>query len=670
MAEVAGELISLGVREVGIVGDGTAGYGEVAGDPKVRLFSLDRQAEAIAHFRQAPGTTVMILDKECATEKGRRRRRRGGAPERYVFIDEEVCEGCGDCLRQSEGCAALYSVDTELGDKRQVQQASCMQDELCLDGECPSFLTVQAKGGTRLRRRRPPALDGIPEPRRRELAEGETLTLFTVGRGGTGVVTVSHLIAWAALLDGLRVYLSNNTGLAQKGGPVEAPIQLARSRQPAFHRLLPGGADVYIGFDLLRAAEASNLRYADPGRTVAVVSTTRLPTAGLNRNPEQRFPDPEGLAETIDACTRKDDNCYLDTSWLAEGLFGDILFANVILLGAAFQSGQLPLRADSLEAVIRLNGKAVEDNLQAFRWGRLAVADPDRVRAAVGAPRPDAASVVARSRRAAWGRPRSAGRARPGPGVPRPVRRRGARGELPHRPSRGVPGQRLGRPLRRGRGAGARGRESRRGERGGEADPGGGPEPAPADDLQGRVRGRPPDRCGGELPPHRGSLRRPGADLPPPASADAAALRRREDPPRPVDPAPHGPALPLPADPGDGSRPLPRHFLPPPGARPDLVVRGRAGRSCCKPSAAASPWRRSSPSPRPRTGSAASSTSRRSRPAGCGIRCGRNWKSCASRSEADRLQGAEAGGPAQGPEQGRSFGLPLPLRFIPELVRG
>ena len=398
VAEVAGELLALGVREVGIVGEETAGYGAVAGDPRVRLFPLHRQAEAIAHFREAPGTTAMILDKECATEKGRRRRRQGGAPERYVFIDEEICEGCGDCLRQSEGCAALYSVDTELGDKRQVQQASCMQDELCLDGECPSFLTVQAKGGTRLERRRPPVLDEIPEPSRRELAEGETLTLFTVGRGGTGVVTVSHLIAWAALLDGLRVYLSNNTGLAQKGGPVEAPIQLARSRQPVFHRLLPGGADLYIGFDLLRAAEASNLRYADPGRTTAVVSTARLPTAELNRNPERRFPDPEGLAETIDACTRSEGNLYLDTCWLAEQLFGDILFANVILLGAAWQSGQLPLRAESLEQVIRLNGKAVEDNLQAFRWGRLAVADPARVQAAVGTPIPDAASVVARSR--------------------------------------------------------------------------------------------------------------------------------------------------------------------------------------------------------------------------------------------------------------------------------
>ena len=398
VAEVAGELIALGVREVGIVGDQTASYGTVAGDRRVRLFPLQRQAEAIAHYRQAPGTTVIILDKECATEKGRRRRRQGGAPDEYVFIDEEICEGCGDCLRQSEGCAALYSVDTELGDKTQVQQASCMQDELCLDGECPSFLTVQAKGRTRLARRSPPILDEIPEPRRRELAEEETFTLFTVGRGGTGVVTVSHLIAWAALLDGLCVYLSNNTGLAQKGGPVEAPIQLGRSRQPAFHRLLPGSADLYIGFDLLRASEPSNLRYADPGRTVAVVSTTRLPTAELNRHPEMRFPDPDRLAETIDACSRKDDNLYVDTYWLAEGLFGDILFANVILLGVACQSGQLPLSARSLEAVIRLNGKAVEDNLQAFRWGRLAVADPSRVHAAAGSPRPDAASVVERSR--------------------------------------------------------------------------------------------------------------------------------------------------------------------------------------------------------------------------------------------------------------------------------
>jgi indolepyruvate ferredoxin oxidoreductase len=220
-----------------------------------------------------------------------------------------------------------------------------------------------------------------------------------VGRGGTGVVTISHIIAYAAVLDGLRVYLSNNTGLAQKGGPVEAPIQLARGEQPAFHRLTPGAADLYLGFDLLRAAEPDNLRYASAQRSHAVVSTTRVPTADINRNPDREFPDPDVLVGFIDSCTAKGGNVYLDTYWLAERLFADILFANVLLLGAAYQAGHLPLSATSLETVIQLNGKAVEDNLQAFRWGRLAVADPARLQALLGSPEPDADDVIAETRR-------------------------------------------------------------------------------------------------------------------------------------------------------------------------------------------------------------------------------------------------------------------------------
>lgn len=394
--DVVQELLALGVTEVGIVGDATTDYGDVNRDRRVRRYGLDRHAEAIERFRQAKGTTVLVLDKECATEKGRRRRREGGAPEHYVFIDEEICEGCGDCLRKSEGCAALYTVDTELGDKTQVRQAHCMQDELCIDGDCPAFLTVTPARGTGLRRRHPEPLHDLPEPSRRELCEGETFTLHAVGRGGTGVVTVSHIIAYAALLDGLFVHLSNNTGLAQKGGPVEAPIQLARGRQPVFHRLTPGETDLYLGFDLLRAAESANLRYASPGRTRAVVSTTRVPTADINRNPEQRVPEPEALVGHIDRYTAEEDNVYIDSYQLAEWLFADILFANVILLGAAYQSGHLPLSAASLEAVIRLNGKAVEDNLQAFRWGRLAVADPAGLRARLG--RQDVDDIVADSR--------------------------------------------------------------------------------------------------------------------------------------------------------------------------------------------------------------------------------------------------------------------------------
>jgi len=398
VAEVTTELLALGVDEVGIVGDEEASYDGVVRDDRVRCYPLARHADAIEHFRQMSGTTVLILDKECATEKGRRRRHEGKSPERYVFIDEEICEGCGDCLRKSEGCAALYSVDTELGDKTQIRQAHCMQDELCIDGDCPSFLTVTTTAGVSLQRRHPEPLENLPEPRRRELADGEVFTLFAVGRGGTGVVTVSHIIAYAAQLDGLSVTLSNNTGLAQKGGPVEAPIQLARGLQPAFHRLLPGSADLYLGFDLLRAAEPTNLRYASSEQTHAVVSTTRVPTAEINRKPDVRFPDPDGLALQIDSCTVNGANVYLDSYWLAECLFADILFANMILLGAAYQSGHLPLSGDSLESVIRLNDKAVADNLQAFRWGRLAVADPARLQTLVGSPVPDGAAVVAAAR--------------------------------------------------------------------------------------------------------------------------------------------------------------------------------------------------------------------------------------------------------------------------------
>ena len=406
--EVAQELIALGVREVGIVGQNQVAYGAVAADPRVRIYPLDQHAAAIAHFRHVVGTTVLILDKECATEKGRRRRRLGQSPPRYVFIDEEICEGCGDCLRKSEGCAALYSVDTELGDKTQVRQANCMQDELCLDGECPAFVSIEPRGGARLRRRHPePLEEELPEPRVRALAADEVYTILAVGRGGTGVVTVSHLVAYAAMLEGLTVYLSNNTGLAQKGGPVEAPIQLSRGRQPIFHRLLPGTADLYLGFDLLRGAEPTNLRYAAPERTAAVVSTTRVPTAEINRNPERRFPDPDGLAELIDGCTRKADNVFVDTFWLSERLFADIIYANIILLGVAYQAGHLPLSAASIESVIHLNGKAVDDNLQAFRWGRLAVADPARVERVVGRPTRDVDTVVEDSRRRLQGAPKA-----------------------------------------------------------------------------------------------------------------------------------------------------------------------------------------------------------------------------------------------------------------------
>ena len=395
--DVAQELLSLGVKEVGIVSEDTARYASRSQGDGVRVYGLERHAEALQHHKTLSGTTALILDKECATEIGRRRRREGLKTERFVLIHDEICEGCGDCYGKSEGCAALFNTDTEFGPKTQIRQTNCVQDELCLDGECPSFLTVKTSRGVGLRRRRPECPSELPEPREKASADG-SYTIFAVGRGGTGVVTISHLLAHAAMADGLHVYLSNSTGLAQKGGPVEAPMVLSRRLQPAFNRLIPGAADLYLGFDLLRAAEPENLKFAAADRTVAAVSTARLPTASMNRDPERSFPDPDRLADLIDECSSKTDNLYLDTYWLAEQLFGDTLYANILLLGAAYQAGLIPVKPESIESALRLNGKAVETNIQAFRWGRLAVADATALERQVGAPRPDGEEAVAANR--------------------------------------------------------------------------------------------------------------------------------------------------------------------------------------------------------------------------------------------------------------------------------
>ncbi len=391
--KVVQELLAQGVSRVGVVSEFPDQHRGLS-HPQLRIFGLGEHAAALAEFKKVPGTSVLILDKECATEKMRRRRRQNLRPPEYVYIDEELCEGCGDCMHQSEGCAALYTVQTEFGDKTQVRQGGCTQDQLCTDGECPAFVRVAATG---LRRRQPEALGDLPEPPKPRVGNG--YTVFAAGRGGTGVVTISHLLAYAGMMEGKKVYLSNNTGLAQKGGPVEAPMVFSEGCQPVFNRIFPGASDLYLGFDLLRAAEPGNLKYAGAGRTVAIVSTAAVPTAQMNRHPEERFPAADKLKNVIDTCTRKHTNVYLDSYWLAERLFADTLYANMLLVGAAYQAGALPLESASIEAAIRLNGKAVEQNIQAFRWGRLTVADPGRMQRELEVDQQGAAGATQSQRR-------------------------------------------------------------------------------------------------------------------------------------------------------------------------------------------------------------------------------------------------------------------------------
>ena len=326
--------------------------------------------------------TVLIHDQECAAEL-RRQRKRGKAPEpaERVWINERVCEGCGDCGEKSS-CLSVLPVDTEFGRKTQIHQASCNKDFSCLEGDCPSFITVEpgeeAKHET-------PALDvELPEPER--LVGADDFCVRMMGIGGTGVVTVNQVLGMAALMDGMHVSGLDQTGLSQKGGPVISDLRIMREPLAAAAKTPAGSVDLYLGFDLLGASSDKNLVTAAPERTVAVVSTSAVPTGRMVVDTGERFPELAGQLDRIDAVTRPDHNLYLDAQRLSERLFGDHMMTNTLALGAAFQRGMVPVSSEALEDAIRLNGAAVEKNLAAFAWGRAVVAAPDAVEEATRPP--------------------------------------------------------------------------------------------------------------------------------------------------------------------------------------------------------------------------------------------------------------------------------------------
>jgi indolepyruvate ferredoxin oxidoreductase len=328
------------------------------------------------------GVTVLIHDQECAAEL-RRKRKRGKAaePAERVWINERVCEGCGDCGEKSS-CLSVIPVETEFGRKTQIHQASCNKDFSCLEGDCPSFLTIVP--AERPKQRAPELTVELPEPERRVTAANFAVRMM--GIGGTGVVTVNQVLGMAALMDGLHVSGLDQTGLSQKGGPVTSDLRITSQPLASASKLPAGSVDLYLGFDLLGAASEKNLATADRERTVAVVSTSAVPTGSMVVDVNERFPELAHQLDKIDAATRREHNLYLDAQRLSERLFGDHMMTNTLALGAAFQRGLLPVSHESLEEAIRLNGAAVEKNLAAFAWGRAVVAAPDAVEAATRDP--------------------------------------------------------------------------------------------------------------------------------------------------------------------------------------------------------------------------------------------------------------------------------------------
>ncbi|HYZ07511.1 MAG TPA: indolepyruvate ferredoxin oxidoreductase family protein, partial [Pseudonocardiaceae bacterium] len=356
------------------------------------LWHRDRLDEAQRVLAGIPGVTVLIYDQQCAAE-ARRLRKRGAAAVRStrVVINEAVCEGCGDCGVKSN-CLSVQPVDTEFGRKTRIDQHSCNTDYSCLDGDCPSFVTVEVpdtaarSSGQRPKgerpggeRAEPPA---VPEVVVALPAGGADV--FLAGIGGTGVVTVNQVLGTAALRDGLAVHGVDQTGLSQKAGPVTSHLRLAAGELAPANRVGPAQASCILAFDLLVAADARNLGYADPERTVALVSTSATPTGAMVRDVSVPPPQVPALLDRLRGQVR--ELVELDAAAAAQALFGDTMAATFLLVGAAHQAKALPISAAAIEVAIELNGVAVAVNTAAFRWGRVAVADPTAFRTAIGAP--------------------------------------------------------------------------------------------------------------------------------------------------------------------------------------------------------------------------------------------------------------------------------------------
>ncbi|MEN3301904.1 indolepyruvate ferredoxin oxidoreductase family protein [Pseudonocardia sp.] len=388
--ELAAKLLAEGVTRIIVCADEPERFRALTPLPRgVDLWHRDRLDEAQQVLGSTEGVTVLVYDQRCAAES-RRLRKRGAIPVRAtrVVINEAVCEGCGDCGVKSN-CLSVQPVDTEFGRKTRIDQTSCNTDYSCLAGDCPSFVTVEAparSAASRPERREPPVVPDVTSRR-----EGD---VFLAGIGGTGIVTVNQVLGSAAIRDGLAVHGVDQTGLSQKAGPVVSHLRIAADEAalgPA-NRVGSAQAACYLAFDVLVGADGKYLTYASPDTTTAVVSTSPVPTGTMVRDATVTAPDVDGLVARIAGTSR--EVVQLDAQAAAQALFGDTMPANLLLVGAAYQSGALPLSAAAIEWAIELNGVAVAANTAAFRWGRVAVADPEAFAAAT--PRPAAVATAPR----------------------------------------------------------------------------------------------------------------------------------------------------------------------------------------------------------------------------------------------------------------------------------
>ena len=382
---IAAQVRAEGVERIAVVSDEPEKYQASRFPAQVTFHHRDDIQPVQEELMGVKGVSVLIYDQTCAAEK-RRRRKRGAFPDpaRRVVINELVCEGCGDCGVQSN-CVAIAPVETPFGRKRRIDQSVCNKDFSCLKGFCPSFVTVEGGELVRGVKRTPAETSApfpvLPEPMLPRLAK--PWSILVTGIGGTGVVTVGHILGMAAHLDGKGAGLIDMAGLSQKNGAVVTHVKIAeRPQDIAAIRIAAGGADLILGCDLVTSASERILATADRGRTAAVVNAHETMPAQFTRDADFRLPG-EGMRLRIEAaCDGRAS--FFDATVLATELLGDSIAANLMTLGYAWQKGLVPLAEASILKAIEINGAAVTMNTAAFAWGRRAAHDPAAVAAVLG----------------------------------------------------------------------------------------------------------------------------------------------------------------------------------------------------------------------------------------------------------------------------------------------
>ena len=325
-------------------------------------------------LREVAGVSAMIYDQTCASEKRRRRKRKEFPdPAIRAVINEAVCEGCGDCGVQSN-CLSVEPLETDFGRKRQINQSSCNKDYSCVNGFCPSFVTVE--GGALKKPKKVEVVGAamqLPTPQLPSTAE--PFGIVVTGVGGTGVVTVGQILAVAAHIEGKACSVLDMSGLAQKGGPVLSHVRIA-DHDADIHstRVGTGAADLVIGCDVIVTAGRDALSRMGEGRTFAAINTTTSPTAAFVKNPDWQFPGASAEEAIRHACGN-DRVALIAAGDIATALMGDNIATNMFMLGYSWQKGWVPLTEASLMRAIELNGVSIGFNKSAFEWGRKAAFD-------------------------------------------------------------------------------------------------------------------------------------------------------------------------------------------------------------------------------------------------------------------------------------------------------